>query len=751
MLTGAVLLLLGAGAQLTMVLDGGNEVGPTAVSPSDLAVVVGEEATPPERRAAELLAAEIAKRTGVRPHLGASAGARRTLVIGTPSSGKALAEFAAADPRVAGLTGDGYVLTTQAKPDGRLFVVGRTPGGVVAGVGRLLRLMRYGEGRLEIPEADLADSPDLPVRGIYFATHFGNFYHVAPLEEVDRVIEDLALWGLNELIVWFDMHHFQGIDDPVAQEHLARLRHFGDTAHSLGMRFGLTFIANEAYDSSPVELRADGRTGTAHYGRELCPSKPEALALIGRWQAEVIDSFPQVDFIWTWPYDQGGCACPDCAPWGANGFLRASEQLARIYHERFPDGTVWLSTWLFDLNGDRGEHAGLGRYLEGPPPEWMGGVIAGTHGDWIPEPLLSRPHPERYPLTSFPEISMYAMDPWGEHGANPLPGFCSRLEERLRGNTVGGWPYSEGIYEDLNKVLFARFYWDEDVATDDALREYAGYYLGPEAAEDAVRLFRLMEASHARTGWQVADLSAGPEEARLAASIDARLAPWARESWRWRILAIRASIDGILASEGVRTADAQGQLRPLCDELRRIYHASGTFIAPPELPALPVRKPGNLAFGCEVTASSTVPDRAGSEKRLVNGVLSEMDGEDFWASDPAQGDTAAVTLDLGGIHRVGEVRVQLRGLYGVYWFVPERIELSTSTDGEEFALAASLDALPAEGAPYSPELLAMPLDREARYLRLRLGPSQHRAEPYPGTLELTEVEVYGAGPGGERR
>jgi hypothetical protein len=101
-----------------------------------------------------------------------------------------------------------------------------------------------------------------------------------------------------------------------------------------------------------------------------------------------------------------------------------------------------------------------------------------------------------------------------------------------------------------------------------------------------------------------------------------------------------------------------------------------------------------------------------------------------------------VTLDLGAVRPVTEVRLQLRGLYGAYWFVPETVQLLASTDGEEFAPVASLGTLPREGAPYSPELLSMPVGREARFLRLRLGPSQHRGEPFPGTLELTEIEVY---------
>jgi hypothetical protein len=70
---------------------------------------------------------------------------------------------------------------------------------------------------------------------MYIATHFHNFYHVTPLDEVDRVIEELALWGGNMLQVWFDMHHFKSLQDPAAQKHVERLKHFAETAHGVGI------------------------------------------------------------------------------------------------------------------------------------------------------------------------------------------------------------------------------------------------------------------------------------------------------------------------------------------------------------------------------------------------------------------------------------------------------------------------------------------------------------------------------------
>jgi hypothetical protein len=404
------------------------------VKQGELRVVAGEAATPVERRAVELFTAEVRRRTGLDVAIGDKSPAKYTLVIGTAKS------------RAIKLETDGFHLATTPDEKGRLYVTGQSPSGVMAGIGKLLRLSRYANGALEIPRLTLTDNPQMPVRGMYFATHFHNFYHIAPIEEVDRIIEELALWGCNSLSVWFDTSHFKSFQDPVAQTQLARLKHFGETAHRVGMQFGLTFVPNEIYNSdaaSPKHLRADaGDTRGTVRATSLCPSNPEALALLGKSNAEMLDAFGPVDFIWVWPWDSGGCTCEECRPWGGKGFLLVSEQLSRLYRDRCPQGKVWLSTWCFDVFGSvRGEHDQFFQYVREKKPTWFEGIITGTYaGDGIQRRILhERPDPQRYPLTSFPEISMH-MHPWGGYGIDPLPEYNTRIAKELCAHIMGGGP-----------------------------------------------------------------------------------------------------------------------------------------------------------------------------------------------------------------------------------------------------------------------------------------------------------------------
>jgi hypothetical protein len=333
------------------------------------------------------------------------------------------------------------------------------------------------------------------------------------------------------------------------------------------------------------------------------------------------------------------------------------------------------------------------------------------------------------------------MNPWGGYGANPLPAMFMRLKANLGPRTQGGWPYSEGIYEDLNKWLWCRFYWSPASATDDILAEYAAYYLCP-AADDGVKLFHLLEQTHPHNNWRARNLAQAEEAWALAQSIDARLPEYAKQSWRWRILYLRAAIDHILKTQGFRTPEAQAALKPLADELVTIYHGQDSFIRPPAFPE--PRAPGdNLAQDCPVTASSTNPEYAGSERMLTNGVYAEEDGEDFWVHDVGKEKTAWVSIDLGKPTAIKEVRLQYRGIFGQFWFIPTTVSFAVSRDGHEWTDAGTSSRVPVEGTPYSPKLWAYSLGKEGCFVRITLGPSQHVAEPFAGTLELVEAEVAG--------
>jgi hypothetical protein len=52
--------------------------------------------------------------------------------------------------------------------------------------------------------------------------------------------------------------------------------------------------------------------------------------------------------VWIWPYDQGGCGCAECKPWGSNGFMQCVEQIGKLARQKLPGTKILLSTWYMD-------------------------------------------------------------------------------------------------------------------------------------------------------------------------------------------------------------------------------------------------------------------------------------------------------------------------------------------------------------------------------------------------------------------
>jgi alpha-L-fucosidase len=497
-----------------------------------------------------------------------------------------------------GIGAEGFKIEGGA--GGAVRISGNDDRGLLYGVGKFLHTSSYGSQGFTPGSWRGVSVPEKPLRGIYFATHFHNYYQVAPIDEVTRYVEDLSLWGINSFLVWFGMEEFHGIDDPKAQAMLERLRALLKIVKDLGLNACLGCICNDGYANSPASLRADDSTvGHAGYhtrmgdrifnlGNELCPSKPGVPELELGFCKEKFDVFKSVglDCWFIWPYDNGGCTCPKCAPWGTNGFLRMAEPLARAYRRAFPKGKVILGTWYFDRWAD-GEWAGLAEKFNQQKPDWVDYIMADDFGEY-PRYPLEKGVPGGFPLLNFPEISMWGQDPWGGYGANPQPGRLQKRWDETGKKLSGGFPYSEGIYEDLNKVICAQLYWAPDRPAMETVKEYVAFEFSPEVVDDVTSAVKILEQNHLRDKIRESAVTA----CQLVERADAKLTPQARGSWRWRLFRIRASID----QEMYRNSRGQGRdkvFRQAYEELTRISHAKDAWpmLRPAPIPAVNVQGP----------------------------------------------------------------------------------------------------------------------------------------------------------------
>jgi hypothetical protein len=446
--------------------------------------------------------------------------------------------------------------------------------GLLYGVGKFLRTSAYNDGF--VPTSWRGTSvPHGSLRGMYFANHFHNWYHVASDEEIARYIEDITLWGVNALMGIYPFINLQGWDDPEAGPAMDQVRRLFRAAKNTGLETTIG-LGNVLFNSTPQEVRATplpdllGRHGNS--GAMVCPSLPAGRELILRTTAELLERLKDVgvDYLCLWPYDEGGCGCERCRPWGANGFIRMAHDIAATARTILPDVKIVLSTWTFDTPLE-GEWQGLSdalAYGNG----WADYILADAHEDF-PRYPLDEGVPGNLPLINFPEISMWGNWPWGGCGAHTLPNRLQRLWDQAKHVLQGGFPYSEGIYEDISKAIVSQFYWDPDCSAQSTLREYAAYEFSPEVVDDVLALIEILEMSASRHYMQQpvdeAVAAGARRAAMLAEAIHARLPLWARQSWRWEILYLRAILDRErFAGAGLETPIADAALLRLCE----IYH-----------------------------------------------------------------------------------------------------------------------------------------------------------------------------------
>jgi hypothetical protein len=490
-------------------------------------------------------------------------------------------------------------------PRGGISIIGNDERGLLYGAGQFLHTCTHDKHGFIPSQWRGLSVPKQPVRGMYLATHFGNFYEEAPIEEVKRYVEDLSLWGINSYLVWFNLDAYNGIEDAKAQAKLARLRALLQTVKDLGLNASLGCVANEGYANSPVNLRADSSVGHDGYhtsqtgrvlftqvpnlGYELCPGKPGVPEMEVSYCEEKFAAFKSIglDYWVIWPYDNGGCTSPDCAPWGANGYLRMAELEARAYQRAFPQGKVILSTWYFDRFID-GEWAGITDKFNQHKPDWVDYILTDDYGGNIPQYPLTHGSPGGLALLNFPEISMYLHFPWGGYGANPLPQYLQKQWNASKTKMSGGFPYSEGIYEDVNKVMVAQLYWNPDKPAEEGLRDYIAFYFSADVAGEVSRAMDILERNLERVREDKGGVTrfilkntVGAEEAyRLIKQADAKLPDRVRSSWRWRIVYLRALIDSELAKREFRASD---NCVAAFQELTTIYHEEqgSEAVAPP--------------------------------------------------------------------------------------------------------------------------------------------------------------------------
>lgn len=487
---------------------------------------------------------------------------------------------------------ESYKITEE---NGGFSIIGSDEMGLFYGIGKFLHTARWNENEFVPSPPSGVVTPACSFRASYFAVHCYNWYQMAPQEELEAYLEDMLLWGYNAIVCIVPILNIDSFDDELFFESVKKTRAIYQLAKQVGMKIGIIICPNQGHRNVPKEFEADysyDPTGKIrpHGGNNICPSKHGAVEYLKTIWHALLGAYQDIglDYVISWSYDEGGCGCDECRPWGAKAYCDLVNELYKESMKVYPNAKFIVSTWLFDAICDEGEYEGLYHRLT-EDMSYADYLMIDAPGSFPNYPLE---HKVIKPIVNFPEISMWGLYPWGGRGANPLLKRFQDNWNRAKGVLQGGMPYSEGLYEDISKIQFIGYYWEPNKHYRDILKEYISYYYSEEVFADAIEMMELIEENHITVArGDKPNREVGVRSAQLAVSIEKRLGEQARQSWRWRVLYIRAKLDDILYRtfldnhmEGEQVLqdlkrtreyliDDNNEAQELLQELCRYYHS----------------------------------------------------------------------------------------------------------------------------------------------------------------------------------
>lgn len=430
------------------------------------------------------------------------------------------------------------------------------------GIGKYLHGCDFNDGSFMPSSWRGSSSPTRSFRAIFLANHFSNFYQSAPIDEVKRYLEDIAMWGYNRVLLCFDIQQYLLSSQSEFQRMSGRLREVVAVVQSLGLLSGILILdegeKNEDY---------------------LMMKEKNLLVKMAELFHDIVNS--EIDFLAIMTNPQG-----DETDRGFSPLKTLIPEIAEIFKRYFPLSSIAVSMNGSILNRENGWNETV--HFVSDNRKYIDYLIYDTTDELLLPAAINNGVPAGLPMLHFAEISKHANFPWGGYGMNPFPHRMQQNWDANKSLSTGGILFSEGIFDDINKVVCAQFFWDDRPAVE-TVRDYLSYYFGSDIVNELSRVVALMERTtpHTLAMRKVNTIDMletdGVEEAFfLTKKAETKMTVYARNNWRWRLFFIRAFIDLELTAH-------QMEITELCNaafrELEYLYHAqqAATCLKPPTM------------------------------------------------------------------------------------------------------------------------------------------------------------------------
>jgi hypothetical protein len=398
-----------------------------------------------------------------------------------------------------------------------LWIIGADARGILYGIGNFLRIAKMEQGVLQLPEAiDFASSPEYPLRGHQFGyRNTANSWDAWTVEQFEQHFREQILFGANS----FEDIPFQ---DGPPSVHMKIPRE--------EMNIHISEICNK-YDAEywiwvPADIDLKDK--------KLRQSELEK-------HEEFYKKCPRLDGVFFPGGDPGENHPSDVLP-----FL---EELTAILHKFHPNATMWISLQGFDEEKVKY----FFDYLNEKSPDWLTGVVYGPSSP--PVDLERQLLPAKYKHRLYPDLThtvrcQYPVKKWdqafalteGRECTNPQPLYYAEIFRKDAVFTDGFISYSDGVHDDVNKVVWSQMGWDSKTDEKQIMVEYCRFFFGNDVAETAANGIFALEQN-----W-VGPLQGNETEGKtleLWKTLETENLQLAG-NWRWQQLVMRAYYDAFI-------------------------------------------------------------------------------------------------------------------------------------------------------------------------------------------------------------
>jgi len=422
-----------------------------------------------------------------------------------------------------------------------VIIAGNDARGELFGAGWLLRQMRCtpapGSSTCspQIPtHLRIFTAPDKPARGHQIGyRNKNNTYDAWSLPQFEQQIRDLAIFGGNALQIIAPVSDDDRASDLYPAPPLETVLGISELLQKYGLDCDLYY----------PEMRSDY-------------TKPDQVEAELQDFETLVKAMPRLDAL----YVPGGD--PGHTPPAA--LFPLVEKETEVLHRYHPKATVWISAQGFDRPRYQTFYSLLNEHHT-----WLTGIFFGPQSRDNFE-TQRRKIPAQYAMQFYPDIAhtMHSQFPvpqwdpiWGlTEGREPIcprPAAFAEIYRHYQRLHSGFMTYSEGVNDDVNKIVFTQLGWSSTASVDTILSEYARWFLQREGVQNQLTVQAIHGLEADWTGPIKSNPSIVPTHALLdklnADSIPAQVSG----NGRWESLLYRETYDDYVRLKLARERNAE--------------------------------------------------------------------------------------------------------------------------------------------------------------------------------------------------